>query len=100
MVKLVDEGVKNASPSDPQEETNVVPFPDVGDHYDVQWLTSLLSRDAANIQAGVGAVLFIDGDVRIASTNVELGDLILCSKVLESFVTDIIATKYTSYEDD
>ena len=66
------------NPVDPDEPTNVVRFPEK-DPCSVSWL---------------------DGTIKLASTQVELGDLVLCSKIMETFVNDEVKDRYETYEDD
>ena len=87
------------NPVDPDEPTNVVRFPEK-DPCSVSWLVDLLGRDADKIKSVVGAVVFKNGAVKLASTAVELGDLVLCSKVMDTFVDDAVKERYDTYEDD
>ena len=86
-------------PVAPDEPTNVVRFPEK-DPCSVSWLVELLGRDADSIKSIVGAVVFKDGTIKLASTQVELGDLVLCSKIMETFVNDEVKDRYETYEDD
>ena len=68
------------NPVDPDEPTNVVRFPEK-DPCSVSWLVELLGRDADSIKSIVGAV-------------------VLCSKIMETFVNDEVKDRYETYEDD
>ena len=86
-------------------EENVIEFPpkkqmeDDEEKPDAAWLGGLLIRDADKIEAVASIILFNDGSLSIATTDINLEQLVMSNKFLDTFVTEQMIEKQT-YNDD
>ena len=75
---------------------NVIPFPEKKDvPPDAKWLGNLLANDNEKIAAIAAVVTFKDGTTSIATTDIDLPELIISNKFLDTFVTEVLMDTYT-----
>lgn len=75
---------------------NVIPFPEKKDvPPDAKWLGNLLANDSEKIAAIAAVVTFKDGTTSIATTDIDLPELIISNKFLDTFVTEVLMDTYT-----
>jgi hypothetical protein len=69
----------------------IIPFPKKV-YKDAEWLGEKLKQDAHEIRCVLGVVFFKDGEISLASTKLNVDDLVLGTKFLDVFASECIAT--------
>ena len=75
----------------------VIPFPKKEAEVppDAKWLGNLLADDNDKISCVAAVITFKDGSTSIATTDIDLPELIISSKFLDTFATEMIMDNYT-----
>ena len=81
-----------------QKLVNVIPFPEKEIKPDAKWLGTLLAKDNDEILAVASVLTWKDGSTSIATTDIDLPELIVSNKFLDAFVTEILIDSYTKDE--
>ena len=68
----------------------IIPFPKKV-YKDAAWLGKRLVEDAPEIKCVLGVVFFKDGQISLASTKINVDDLVLGTKFLDVFASECIA---------
>ena len=69
----------------------IIPFPKQV-YKDAAWLGEKLKLDAPDIKCVLGVVFFKNGEISLASTKINVDDLVLGTKFLDVFASECIAT--------
>lgn len=80
-----------------RKRPTVIPFPKKEEQVppDAKWLGNLLAADADKISCIAAVVTFKDGSTSLATTDIDLPELIISSKFLDTFCTEVLMEHYT-----